>query len=492
MQYLEGVEINMSSETASKNRIYYINLIIYMLLTFGIGFLPPFGAITELGMKCLGVFVGSIYGWLTLGIIFPSLFSMLALALVGFTGVQQAYVDGFSYYLVPMMIVIFIFSGAIATTGVTTWLTEWLMSRKIIIGRPWILVAVLLLGMELLSVLQAQWVGLFMLWEMVVVLSKEAGYEKRNPFLTFMIPALMVVYITASYMFPFFSGQIMYLGFYAQGMQSSIPELLLIIWEIVMINLYVVFILLVAKFILKLDLSKIGAASEIYRDKKCPAMTRDQKFGLALLVGFLVVMLLPIILPDELVFIQQIKTLGIMGMLTIILSILSGIRKKDGTPYADLQKAAHTIPWEVIWLLVSSTPLAAAFNAEECGIMATLMSFLTPILTNMDGILFIIICTIVIGIITQFVHNLIVAIVLLPILCPLFASMGGNPATLYMCLVWALTFAFATPAASMNAALIFGHSSLSSKDGYVNGIMHLVLALILAILVGIPLGNLIF
>jgi len=480
------------STVSNKNKMYYVNMGIYFLLTFGIGFLPPFGEITELGMKCLGVFIGSIYGWLTLGITFPSLFSMLALALVGFTGVQQAYVDGFAYYLVPMMIVMFIFSGAIATTGVTTWLSEWLMSRKIIIGRPWVLVTVLFLGMELLAVLQAQWVGLFMLWEMVVVLSNEAGYEKHNPFLVFMLPALMVVYITANYMFPFFSGQIMYLGFYVQGMQNTVPELSLIIWEVVMINLYVVLILLVAKFILKLDLSKIAAASKIYRDKKCPAMTKDQKFGLALLVAFLIIMLLPIILPERLVFIQQIKTLGIMGMLTIILSILSGLRRSDGTPYADLQKAAQTIPWEVIWLLVASTPLAAAFNAEECGIMSTLMGFLTPILTNMNGMVFIIICTVVVGIVTQFVHNLIVAIILLPILCPLFASMGGNPATLYMCLVWALTFAFATPAASMNAALIFGHSSLTPKDGYVNGVMHLALCLLLAVVVGIPLGNLIF
>ena len=482
----------MGSVVIGRNKSYYINLIIYFVITFGIGFLPPLGSITELGMRCLGVFIGSIYGWLTLGITFPSLFSMLALGLVGYTNVQQAYVDGFAYYLVPMMIVMFIFSGAIATTGVTTWLTEWLMSRKIIIGRPWVLVIVLLLGMELLSILQAQWVGLFMLWEMVITLSKQAGYEDHNRFLIFMIPSLMVVYITASYMFPFFSGQLMYMGFYMQGMQSSIPGLQLIICEVVMTNLYIVLILLVAKFVLKLDLKQIAVASEIYMDKRCPVMNRDQKFGLMLLLLFLIVMLLPIIFPAELMLINQIQTLGIMGMLTIILAILSGIRKKDGTPYADLQKAAGTIPWEVIWLLVASTPLAAAFNAEECGIMKTIMSFLTPILTNMNGMLFIVICTITVGILTQFIHNMIVAIILLPILCPIFASINGNPCTLYLCLVWGLTFAYATPAASMNAALIFGHSSLTARDGYINGVMHLVLALILACLVGIPLGNLIF
>ena len=37
-------------------------------------------------------------------------------------------------------------------------------------------------------VLQAQWVGLFMLWEIVVTLSKEAGYEGHNKFLSFMYP----------------------------------------------------------------------------------------------------------------------------------------------------------------------------------------------------------------------------------------------------------------------------------------------------------------
>ena len=474
----------------SKNKAYYVNLIIYILITFGIGFLQPFGEITELGMKCLGVFIGSIYGWLTLGLIFPSLFSILALSLIGFTNVQQAYVDGFAYFLVPTTIIMFIFSGAMSRTGVTIWLTEWLMSRKIIVGRPWMLVLVLLLGMELLAVLQAQWVGLFMLWEIVVTLSKEAGYEGHNKFLSFMLPALMVIFIISRYMFPFFSGPVMYLAFYQKGMESTIATLPYTFWQMIMINLYVVIIMVVAKFILRLDLTQIAAVSEMYRDKKCPKMTVDQKFGLSLLIGFLVVMLIPSIVP-KLALSSRILELGILGVLTVVLVILSGIKRTDGTPYVDMQKAAGTIPWDVIWLLVASTPLAAAFNAEECGIMTTMMGFLMPILTNMNLVVFVAACTVVIGVTTQFVHNMIVAIILIPVLCPLLSSMGGNAATLYMCITWALTFAFATPAASMNAALIFGHNSLTPKDGYINGIMHLILCFILAIVVGIPLGNMI-
>lgn len=120
-------------------------------------------------------------------------------------------------------------------------------------------------------------------------------------------------------------------------------------------------------------------------------------------------------------------------------------------------QAYHGISWDVIWLIVATTPLAAAFQAEECGIMPTVMGFLTPILTSMSPAVFIIACTIILGITTQVVHNLILAIVFIPILCPLCASMGGNPYACFLVINMALMMAFVTPAASMNAGMIFGH-----------------------------------
>lgn len=46
----------MSQATKSNvNLKYYIKLAVYLLITFGIGYLPPFGAITPFGMKILGV-----------------------------------------------------------------------------------------------------------------------------------------------------------------------------------------------------------------------------------------------------------------------------------------------------------------------------------------------------------------------------------------------------------------------------------------------------
>ena len=74
-------------QARNKNTAYYIHCIIFVLLTIGIGFLPPFGQITTMGMKVLGVFVGVIYGWIFIGFIWPSFFGMIVLGLTGYSNI---------------------------------------------------------------------------------------------------------------------------------------------------------------------------------------------------------------------------------------------------------------------------------------------------------------------------------------------------------------------------------------------------------------------
>lgn len=475
-----------------KNLVYYINVIIYFAITFGIGFLPPFGQITELGMKVLGVFIGVIYGWITLGLTWPSLFSMIALSLVGYTNITAAFSSGMSYYLVPILFITFIFAAAVGKTGITEWLAEWLMSRKIIIGRPLALIAVLLIGIEVLAILNAGFVGLIMIWSMTVTLAEKAGMPKHNSFVSFMIPALTVIYVIAGFIMPFAQGSVMYLGFFEQGYGSAFPQIGYIVWHLIIVNLYILLLLLVVRFMLRIDLRGIKMALEDYEGKQCPKMNKNQVFGFILLLTYLILLLLPIFLPNEWSLISLINQMGVLGIGTILTIILLLYRNSDGSPLVTITEASDGIAWDVIWLIIATTPLAAAFNSADCGIMATIMGFLTPILTSMSPMLFIIACSLLLGITSQFVHNLVLAIVFIPILVPLCAQMGGDPYACYLAIYFALTMAFATPAASMNAALVFGHSSLTPKDGYLNGIMHFVLAMLLVLIVGMPLAHILF
>lgn len=482
------------SKIGSKNKIYYMHLIIYLIILFGIGLIPPFGAISVIGMKVLGVFIGTIYGWLTLGLIWPSIFSLVALGLVGYGNVQQAFCDGFGYMNISILIMSFVFAAIADQTNITEYLANWLTSRKFVIGRPYALMAVLFFGMEILNLLGTGFVGVFMVWGMVVSLAEAAGYQKGHHFVNFMIPAILVVFVLSGFIFPFKAGSLIMIGIFSKGTNLAIPDMPYIIWQLLIVNLYIFVLLLLAKFILRLDVSAIAQLNQsVDVEKASVKMNGEQKFGLALLLAYITMMLIPIILPDFWTFTTIFSTLGILGSLGILISIAIIKRTSEGESYVDFKKVAFRgISWDVIWLIVATTPLAAAFQAEDCGIMTTLMGFLTPILTSMSPAIFMIACTIILGITTQVVHNLILGIVFIPILCPLCASMGGNPFTCYLAINMALTMAFVTPAASMNAGMIFGHPWLTPKTAYLQGMLHLIIGLAIALLVGIPLANLLF
>lgn len=46
-------------------------------IMFGIGSLSAWGQITPIGMKVLGVFIATLYGWLFLDLIWPSLIGLV-------------------------------------------------------------------------------------------------------------------------------------------------------------------------------------------------------------------------------------------------------------------------------------------------------------------------------------------------------------------------------------------------------------------------------
>lgn len=64
-----------------KAKKYYLHSAISVLLMVLVRFLPPFGAMTPMGMTILGIFAGALYGWITCDMIWPSILALTMLAL---------------------------------------------------------------------------------------------------------------------------------------------------------------------------------------------------------------------------------------------------------------------------------------------------------------------------------------------------------------------------------------------------------------------------
>ena len=99
------------SSSEKKKDLYYVHSAITIALFVFTGFLPPFGDITPLGMKVLGVFLGMLYGWLTVGFAWPSLLGLFFLGVTGVTDVGSALSAGWgSLYASVLVILGFVYA----------------------------------------------------------------------------------------------------------------------------------------------------------------------------------------------------------------------------------------------------------------------------------------------------------------------------------------------------------------------------------------------
>lgn len=478
-------------EAKKSNNMYWIHIAIFLIITFGVGFLPPFAEITPLGMRVLDVFLGVIYGWCFIALDWPSLVALVALVIVGYDSGTNLLLSGWSFSSIPQIVLCFIFAEAISQTQLTDYITNKLLSFKLFQGKPYALFTGILFGTVVLNLLGTAYAAIFVMWAITRNIADKAGYAQRNMFSTVLVTSICVAFMWASYVFLFKPGTLIMLGFLKQGLpDAEIPFLNWTIVWLLYVMIYIILWPLIIKYIFRLDFSAVAKIDLSQMTDKNVRMNREQKFGLICLLVFISMMFLPQLLPQSWALTQILSNLGLSGCLLIVLSVLAAYRKANGEHFMSLQNAAKGISWNVLWLIVATEPLATALDSEECGIMSSVMSAVTPVLTSMGPTLFLIVCLVVIGLLTQVVHNLVFMVVFIPMLCPLYLQIGANPFVIFIGLVIATNAAFATPAASWNAALMFGESSVIVKQTYLHGFLHFAFSLLLFFLVGMPLTNL--
>ena len=118
---------------------YFVKMAICLYLLFGFGFLEPFWTLQPVGMKVLGIFLGMLFGWTFIGFIWPSILGVIALGLSGYSSVPGVISAGMGNITVTVFVLfLFIMAGYVDKVGLTTWIANWFISRKVAINRPWV------------------------------------------------------------------------------------------------------------------------------------------------------------------------------------------------------------------------------------------------------------------------------------------------------------------------------------------------------------------
>ncbi|MFR6290723.1 MAG: SLC13 family permease [Peptococcaceae bacterium] len=487
----------MSEKVAGKNTAWYINSALVILITIGVGFLPPFGQVTPMGMKVLGVFLGVLYGWCTVSMLWPSVWGIVALGCTGFCTVEESFGMAFGNDIVLLVILSYMLAKYLEDSGLSSYIANWFISRKIGEGRPWvftilIFAAAYVLGALLSSILCT----VIIMWGIFYSVCEKVGIAKKSWYSAIVLFGIVLTCTAVGILFSFKPMAALVIGLVQKGVGAVVEVnffkwfLFQLIWSLVLVAAYI----LVARFVFHPDVSALKEAGKTFAHLRNQKMDGNQKVAAVVLTIFLLIMFLPGILPATVPGMALLKNINVLGGISLCLIGLSILKKDDGVPIANVTKLlSEGVNWTLILLLAATMPLGDALESADVGIIATIVAWLTGIFGGLDSWLIGIAVVVLFGIATQFAHNLILIVVFTPVLAGMAASFGMSPLVMGLLMAATCASAFLTPAASANAAIVFGNTEwVATKQAYILGGIIAVLYWIITIVVGIPLGNFLF
>ena len=478
---------------------FAIGLLIMLIFRFiPVGVLPN---VTEPGLQIMGIFIGTIYLWTTSD---PTVASITAIVMIGlsdFTTAGGALVGCFGNATVIQMLFLMIFMGGLTNRRLTVYIGRWILTRKVIEGKPWVFTTAILLGSYCMSVFIGCFAPIFLFWPVLYGIFEDVGFKKTDKYPKLIIIGVVLGALIGFPVPPYMSNGLALLGNYRGllpnfGNLSEMPGVMIadgtyFIACFIMGLLLIASVVLVMRFVFRPDVEPLKDVTiEMLEKNPLPPMNKAQKIYGVSLVVFIFCMLVPSLLPTVpvLSFLYQ-NSLLVPVALTVILCLLRG---EDG-PVLDMQSVmGKDFAWPTFWLCTSAIYLGGVLTNEATGITPFLNTVLSPIFTGMSGAVFTVVLLLVTVVLTNICNSLVIGMIMQPVVLTYCVSAGVNPAPIITLLIFTVLLSAAcTPAASPFAAMLFGNKDyLTSGDVYKYATTFVLVELVIILVIGIPFINL--
>lgn len=476
----------MKTKLLKGSPAYYVNCVIVLLLMFCFKFIPAPEPITQMGMACLGIFLGAVWGWITVGMLWPSLMGLIAYGFSGYVTVSEAFAQGFGHNNTLTLIIIFGILGIMESAGLTEWIALKIVHMRIGQGRPWVIIFLLFLASFVLVALTCSWASAMFVWSVFYKMVENNAIEKGK-YTAFVVGVVMVGAILGGQVFPFAVPVMLVTGAYTgvEGIEAAPAFVPYVVWMVVVSLVIALVYLLVGKFILKVKAPKV----ETDKIEKAKPLNSYQVIVMVCLGIFLVGLVIASIVPKSGLGVI-LNQLGVKGLAALIIAVLIMLNFTEGKRFGDYMKGAN---WELIFVMALICIMSSSLTAEGTGIMPFVSGVFAPIMTGHGVVVFLILITLIPLILTNVLNNLVIGMLFVPIGTTFAMQMGMNTDMLFCELMLLTSCALATPAGCAVAALYHGNNEwTSSKQATMYGILFAAVSWICALIVGVPLGNILF
>ena len=482
----------MSGQAKSKDYINYLHIAIILFFMFGFGrIFAPVSTLTPLGMKLLGVFIGVLYGWTFCGIMWPSIMGWVAICSTGMLDAATYIKSSFGNDTIVFIIFASIFTGVLQESGLTDYIANWILSRKFCQGNAWNYSAAVLMASFFTANINML-AAVLVFWAIIYSTAQKAGLEKGNAWVTWMIFGVGCATQFGGLVFPFHMVPLVVLGVASgvTGQEVNFLQYMIFAWPTALATmaLYIA----MGKYFFRFDVSQLEGLDFDVSDKSKLVLNAKQKIGAIYLALFLILLLVPNMLPEGNVIRALLKQQGNVGLTFILLASMCWI-KVDGKPFVSLQKcAAGGIQWDIVMIFAFVLPFATLFTHDATGVKPAVIGLLGPILAGKGEFMFIILILLMAGILTNFANNMVVGSITVALMNMVVGTLNIDIMAVSCAIVLIISYAFATPSASTASAMCFANEWVDRKTAFKIGIIFSVVGLIIAIPIAYVLIGLIF
>jgi len=466
---------------------YIIMTAIILLFTF----IPPIGSMSQDGMQLIGVFLAVVYGWLKIDLVSGSFYGILALMLTGIQPLFKTLMAGLSNQTVVIILVSMIFAGMVAKTDCIKIIVKYMMTSKIITKSPWVTILCLFVMCMLAAGIGMGYAAVFLMWAIALEITDSCGIKRNTPQVTFLISCITLVTVLTTFCFPWRAQVVQFTAIFTQA-GFGVSYLAHMLYILFYVLLFVIGLILCGKYVLRLDFSNLKINDDMVNYYKEMKITNFQKAGLAAVVFFAVVMLIPSVITSTNWFVVFLSKFGIVGTIFVLLVIFSIFRDENGERLVKIEECHSAIQWNVIWLLLFALPFSTLLQTPDYGIMKTVLDAFMPLFSNMSPYLFIVLTMAIMGLVSQVLPNFALAAIFAPFLMAICTAIGGNAFVMFIAIVIAINCDASTPIGSTVGAVIYGNENISKKHFYLYGLMEMFICILVGALFVVPLGLIIF
>jgi solute carrier family 13 (sodium-dependent dicarboxylate transporter), member 2/3/5 len=496
-----GLKIKRDLSKGTKGSTYYLHIAMGLAIAALFWFVLPAPApITPVGMRVVGTFICMVYLWSTVEILLPSLIGLVLIAIsgvggdAGFAGVITGALGNETALLILFSMVLF---GAVDACGATNYIAKFILTRKMVSGRPFAFLTLFFICCWVLGFLVTPMFVILLIWPMALRITDILGITKEDRLWKWFFVGTFVAAILGHPFLPFYDAPLISVATFQSMMAAmdlasaypySYPAHILTVLAVSIIGIAV---LLLATKVLRVDVSKMKAISPemVKESMDLPPISKVQITMLLMIPLYIIGVLAPSVVPDT-AFGGFCSSIGALGV-ALLLCVISIFVRVGNKPMLNFREVSYThFDWGIYFMIAVAIYTATSFTSEDTGVSDWLLEALNPVLGGLPEMAFVAVILTFALVVTSFANNAAMGIVLSPIVIQFSLQLGISPIPVMIGVVSVVFAAMLTPAASPHAGLLWSRTDIvTPKDIMSIGAPMSLVILVSYICIGYPLAK---